>query len=263
MEHTSFFNQKQNQVLGALALLMVIVALGAYAHFTFKQADNMYGSNTITVTGEGEVVAKPDTATFSFSVIEKGEDATSTRALANTKTNAIIAFLKAEGIAENDIKTENYSVYPTYEWIEEPCPIGMYCPGGESVQTGFEISQSITVKARDLEKVGSLVAGVTDQGATNLSSLQFSIDDTSALEDQARKQAIANAKAKADLLSQELEVKIVKMVSFYEEEIYDPYYGDYGMGGDMMMKVEAGITPEIPVGETTTKKRVNITYQID
>jgi len=261
MEQKSFFSNTQNQILGTLALLMVIIALGAYATYTFKQAENIYGSNTIMVTGEGEVTAVPDIGQFSFMVMAKGKDAILARTETNTKTNEILAFLKEQGVAEVDIKTENYTMYPTYEWVQKPCPVGTFCQG-ESVQDGFEISQTIMVKVRDLEKAGELLAGAGDKGATNLSNLQFTIDDPSVLEDAARVEAIANAKAKADMLARELGVRIVKMVSFYEEENYlQPYYGN-GMGGDMMMAKEGNVSPEIPTGENVTKSRVSITYQI-
>jgi uncharacterized protein len=261
---TTFFSNKNNRVLGALALLMLIVALGAYAQYTFKQAEYLYsGPTTISVTGEGEATAIPDIGKFSFSVMAEGADAVKAREESNTKANAIIAFLKEKGVEEKDIKTESYNLYPKYKYEQKPCPMGSYCPG-EQVQDGFEVMQTISVKVRNIDLAGDLVAGAGDKGATNLSGLEFTIDDTSVLEDEARKEAIADAKVKAEVLAKELNVELERMVGYYEEENGGPM-PYYGMGGDMMVKTameESSVSPELPVGENTTKSRVTITYQI-
>ena len=260
---TTFFSNKNNRLLGAFALLMLIVALGAYAQFTFKQAEYLYsGPTTISVTGEGEATAIPDIGKFSFSIMADGVDAVKAREESNTKTNAVIAFLKEKGVEEKDIKTESYNLSPKYKYEQKPCPYGSYCPG-EQVGDGFEVTQTISVKVRNVDQAGELLAGVGDKGATNLSGLEFTIDDTSALENEARKEAIADAKAKAEVLAKELNVRLDRMVSYYEDEQGGaiPYYG---MGGDMMVKtaMESSVSPELPVGENTTKSRVTITYQV-
>lgn len=261
---TTFFSNKNNRLLGALALLMLIVALGAYAQYTFKQAEYLYsGPTTISVTGEGEVTAIPDIGKFSFSVMAEGADAVKAREESNTKANDIIAFLKEKGVEEKDIKTESYNLSPKYKYEQKPCPIGSYCPL-EQIQDGFEVMQIISVKVRNIDLAGDLVAGAGDKGATNLSGLEFTIDDTSVLEDEARKEAIADAKAKAEVLAKELNVELERMVGYYEEENGGPV-PYYGMGGDMMVKTameESSVSPDIPVGENTTKSRVTITYQI-
>ncbi len=260
---TTFFSNPQNRILGSLALVMALIALAAYSFYTFKQTEYMYaGPTTISVSGEGEVTAVPDIGQFSFSVIASGADATVAREAANTKTNEIIAFLKEKGVEEKDIRTDSYNLYPKYKYETKPCPMGSFCPS-EQVEDGFEVSQSITVKVRNLDSVGELVAGAGDRGATNLSSIQFTIDDTSNLKSEARILAIADAKEKAEVLAKELGVRLEKMVGYYEDEGYaQPYYG--GMGGDMMVKtaMESSVVPDMPVGESVTKSKVTITYQV-
>ncbi len=266
---TTFFSNKNNRLLGALALLMLIVALGAYAQFTFKQAEYLYsGPTTISVTGEGEATAIPDIGKFSFSVMAEGVDAVKAREESNTKTNAVMAFLKDKGVEEKDIKTESYNLYPKYKYEQKPCLMGSYKNTGEycsseQVQDGFEVAQTISVKVRNIDQAGELVAGVGDKGAMNLSGLEFTIDDTSALEDEARKEAIVDAKAKAEVLAKELNVKLQRMVSYYEDENGGPM-PYYSMEEDMMKTAmnESSVSPELPVGENTTKSKVTITYQV-
>lgn len=260
----SFFNTKYNRLLATLALALVIVSLGAYAYYTMQQSKYLYmGPTTISVSGEGEVVAVPDIGQFSFSVMAEGEDAAAAQEASATKINDITAALEAAGVARNDIKTEYYNLYPKYRYETTPCPMGSYCPG-EQVQDGFEVSQTVMVKVRDLNTSGALLTMVGEKGATNISGLSFTIDDTDVLKEEARALAIADAKAKAEVLADELGVKIVKMVGYYEDEgIARPYYSGYDMGGVMMAKEEAAmVAPDMPTGENTTTSRVTLTYQI-
>lgn len=262
MQNT-FFSLPRNQVLGTAALVMAVVALAAYSYYTWKQSEYLYsGPTTISVTGEGEVSAIPDIGTFSFSVEAEGADATVAQNESATKMNAILAYLKEKGVEDKDVKTENYNLYPKYKYEPRPCPVGSYCPG-EQVQDGFTVSQTVTVKVRQVDTSGELISGVGEKGATNISGLSFTIDDTTALKDEARTAAIEDAKAKAEVLADQLGVKLEKMVGYYEENggYPVPYYG---MGGDMMAKtaMEESVAPDMPTGESTTKSRVTLTYQV-
>lgn len=259
----NFFQSKANRLLVSAALVVLVVALASYAYSTWRSASNQFGPITIAVSGEGEVKALPDVGQFTYSVTREGVDANEATTKAAEASVAVLEYLKAAGVEEKDIKTENYSLYPKYRWEEQPCPMGsMYCPPGESVPDGFEVTETVQVKVRDLSKAGDLIGGVTEKGATTVSGLSFTIDDDSRYKAEALQLAIADAKAKADVLAKNLDVRIVKMVNYYEEEIYDPYYG-YGHGMDMMATPKVGSTsPEPQPGERTIQTRVNVTYQV-
>ncbi len=257
----TFFSTNINRNLGTILLVAVIVALGAYARFTWQQAKYVnIGPTTISISGEGEVKAIPDIGQFSFSVVESGADAVVAQSASATKVNEIIAYLKEAGVEEKDIKTENYNLSPKFKYESRPCPLGSYCPQ-EQVPDGFEVSQTVSVKVRDLKEAGTLLTSVGERGATNISSLQFTIDDTDALKAAARNLAIDNAKEKADTLAKKLDVRLVKMVGYYEDEGYIPYYG-YGGSEKAMSADTAMVAPSLPTGENVTKSRVTITYQV-
>lgn len=260
----SFFNTKGNRVMGTLVLLMIIIALGAYAKFTFKQANYINsGPATISVSGEGEVLAVPDIGQFSFSVNAEGESASTAQEESSEKINSILSYLEEQGVEEKDIKTENYNMHPKYRYEQEPCLVGSYCPPGEQIQDGFEVSQTVRVRVRELDEAGTLLAGVGDLGATNISNLQFTIDESDDLKDQARAMAISEARAKAEILADELGVKIVRMIGYYENEGRpEPYYG-YGGEEAMDRALSSFAAPQIPVGENSTKSQVSITYQVE
>ncbi len=258
----NFFAQKYNAVLGTLVLVAVFGACTAYAYLTIKQASDwspVY-TNTISVTGTGEATATPDVATFSFSVTAKGADATAAQTASAEKMNAILALLKEKEIADADIKTEGYNMYPNYRYENVPCPLDMYCPGSEPVEDGFEVSQTVTVKVRDTEIAGELLSGVGTKGATNISGLTFTVDSNDAQKIEARRLAIADAQVQAELLAEQLGITLGDMVSYYEEPGYgNPYYGGYAMD---TMSAKAEMAPSIPVGESTTKSTVTLMFEI-
>ncbi len=258
----TFFSTNVNRNLGTIVLVAVIIALGAYAKFTWQQAKySNLGPTTISISGEGEVKAVPDIGQFSFSVVESGADAVVAQAASATKINEIIAYLKEAGVEEKDIKTDYYNLSPKFKYETKPCPFGSYCPQ-EQVPDGFEVNQTISVKVRDLKQAGTLLTSVGERGATNISSLQFTIDDTDVLKTEARNLAIDNAKEKAEALAKKLNVRLVKMVGYYEDEGNIPYYG-YGGAEEKAMNADvARVEPSLPTGENVTKSRVTITYQI-
>lgn len=260
-----FLSKSYNSALLTLALALVVVALGAYTYFTWTQAKQWNsGPTTISVTGTGEAMAVPDIATFSFSVRAEGADATAAQAASAEAVNAVMAYLKEQGIEEKDIKTENYTLNPKYNYEPRPCPMGMYCPPSEPVQEGFEVYQSVSVKVRDTNKAGTLLGGVGEKGATDISGLSFTIDNEEKLKSDARALAIADAKAQAEVLAEQLEVRLVEMIGFYEEMPSNPYYGYGGAMMDMAMseRAEMAPTPDLPAGENTVTSRVTLTYKI-
>lgn len=262
MNNQPFLSLWYVQVLLVLILIGVVTSLAAYTKVTLKESKyGQYGMASISVRGEGEVMAKPDIGTFSFSVMAEGDDAASAQNDSAEKINAITEYLSQAGIEEKDVKTTGYYLNPKYTYPNSPCAVGMYCPPGEAVIDGYEVSQTITVKVRDLDNSGDLITGVGERGATNISGLSFTIDDESNLKAEAREAAIADAREKAEKLADELGVDLVRITGYYEEEYY-PYYG----GGDMMMSARAesaqAATPNMPTGENQITSTVSVTFEI-
>tara|TARA_B100002051_G_scaffold276792_2_gene328196 strand:+ start:4689 stop:5483 length:795 start_codon:yes stop_codon:yes gene_type:complete len=261
---SGLFSNQLNKTLGAAMLGSATLALLAFAFVTVQQSDlvNDAFPTTISVNGEGEVLAVPDIGQFSFSVNAEGKDAAMAQEESGTKINDIIAYLKEQGIDEKDIKTQNYNLYPKWTYQQpETCPIGSYCPG-ERVQDGFEVTQSVSVKVRDTDKAGAIIAGVGERGATNISSLNFTIDDVDALREEARELAIEDAKDKAKILADQLGVDIVRLSGFYEGgDFYDPFfYEARAMSMDMEESGFGGA--DLPMGEESTTVSVELIYEV-
>lgn len=264
LNQTFFSALAQHSMLFALVLVSAVIALGAYAYTTLKHAGYEFGGpTTITVEGEAEVFARPDIATFNFGVTAEAETATAAQDESAEAMNEIIAYLTAQNIAEEDIKTTNYHLSPRYEYVREQgqtCEPG-FCPPGERTLVGYSVNQTIEVKLRDTENAGDVIAGVGERGATNMSGLRFTIDDESNLRAQAREEAIQDAQEKAHALAEDLNVRIVKLRGFWENND-QPYYARNGYGGDNAMMESAAVAPDLPSGENTIISRVSVTYEV-
>lgn len=249
-------------VLGMLALFLLVGTLYAVKSYRYI-GSGVTATNTISVSGEGEVSAVPDIATFSVTVQERADDVTTAQTKATEKGNEIIAYLKGQDIDEKDIKTADYSVYPRYEYQNAVCTSG-YCPPGKQVLDGYEVTQTINVKVRDTEKAGALLSGVGSLGASSVSGLTFAVDDEDGLKSAAREKAIAQADEKAEELARQLGVHLVRVVGFNESSDYPMYaYGRGGVAMDAMSaKVEAAPVPELPVGENKITSNVTVTWEI-
>lgn len=254
-----------------LRLLIVIVAGLLVAFLTVQVLAGLMGlryigagitpGNTISVSGYGEAVAVPDIATFSFSVVSEKPTVAAAQAEATQKANATTDYLKSAGIDEKDIQTSDYSVSPMYDYVNRSC-VGGYCPGGEQVLRGYQVRQTTTVKVRDTEKAGELLGGVGDKGATEVSGLNFTFDDPNQVEDEARQEAIADAKQKAQELARQLGVSLVRVVSFNESGGGYPVPYVYGRGGAETSQAMDAKAPDISVGQNKVVSNVSVTYEI-
>src|SRR3990167_3753880 len=247
--------------ISMLGVFLLVLTLSSLKEYRFI-GSGVTATNTISVSGDGEVFAVPDTATFSVTIQEEAKDVKAAQDVATKKGNDIIAYLKSQGIDEKDIQTTEYSVYPQYDYINAVCTQG-YCPPGKQTLRGFQVSQTLTVKVRDTKKAGDLLSGVGSLGVSTVSGLSFTIDDQDKLESDARQQAIEQAREKAEELANQLGVSLVRVIGFSENGGGYPVPYAYGRGGEMMVAMESkAVAPEIPAGENKIISNVSVTYEI-
>lgn len=254
------------RMLGALAVFMGLVALGSYSALNFEKMQHLELSPaTISVTGEGEVFAVPDVGEFTFSVRAEASDAMTAQEESGTKINSIVAFLKESGVAEADIKTVNYNLFPKYRYEERVCAIGLYCPPGERIQDGFEVTQSIQVKVRATDDASAIITGVGTREATDISGLNFVVDDTDVLKAEARKVAIKDAEAKAYQLAADLGVRIVRLAGYSENggNYPQPMYDQVRTMSFDAAEESAFGGAELPMGEEQTVVQVTVVYEVE
>jgi uncharacterized protein YggE len=248
--------------LAVLALFLFFAAVSELKSFHYI-GSGVPASNTITVNGTGDVFAVPDIAEFSATVQEEGSDVKAAQDKATAKINAIYAYLKAQGVEEKDIRTTDYSANPQYEWNTQVCPAGSsYCPGGKQTLTGYQVSQTLSIKVRTTDKAGELLAGVGGKGVSSVSGLNFTIDDQDAVEGEARDKAIADAKTKAQKLAKSLGVSLVRIVGFNENGGAMPYFAKAAAGMSADMAAQSAPSPAIPTGQNKVTSNISLTYEI-
>jgi len=255
------------KVLKSVAFLVFILSLFLVVKIFGEIKTNRYiGSdiapqNVINVNGRGEVFILPDTATFSFSVTAEDKTAQDVQKKVTEKMNPIIEALKAEGIDEKDIRTDGYNLYPRYEY-GRGMPTIYFESQENRTLVGYELSHSITVKVKKVDDAGRILGLVGGLGATNLSSINFTVGDEEGVRRDARKMAIDNAEKKAKELADDLDVRLVRIVNFSESGPVMPFYA---READMKIQdtgASAAPSPEIPMGENQFVSDVYITYEI-
>ncbi len=251
----------------AISLVLFSAFLFVKVIGEFKKLPNIgkeiYPQSTIMVTGEGEAYAIPDIAFFNFTVTEVGDTVSQAQEKLDQKINKSLASVRGGGVEDRDIKTTNYNVYPKYEWEQIYC-VTTPCPQGKNTLVGYEVSQTVSVKVRDTEKAADLVTKVGAADVSNISGLEFTVDDREKYVAEAREEAIKEAKEKAKVLAKQLGVRLGDIIYYNDNSGYPgPYYAE-GMGGADMMKVSA-VAParaELPTGEAKITSNISITYEI-
>lgn len=243
--------------ISIIAVLFIFIAVSAaYVYFYSKSvAPSSYRS--FSVSGEGKVVIVPDIARFSFSVITEGGLGVADLQLTNTtKANKVLEFLAAQKIDKKDIKTEGYSLSPRYQYFD--CKKNGVCPPAEIV--GYSVSQTVSVKIRDFTKIGELLSGVVSNGANSVSDLTFTVDDLVAVQNEARQEAIKQAKEKAESIAKAGCFHIGKLLSVQEGGLYMPMYDTvgYGRGGG----AESAAAPAIEPGSQEITVSMNLSFEI-
>jgi uncharacterized protein YggE len=248
--------------LGVLALFLLAATFAQLKSIQFI-GSGVTASNTITVSGEGYVFAVPDTATFSVTVQETAKDVKTAQDAATKKNNAIMDYLKKNGVDAKDIQTTDYNVYPQYDYGTQVCPMGSYCPPGRQTLSGYQVNDTLTVKVRDTKKAGDILSGVGGLGASQVSGLSFTVDDPTSLQATARGKAIDDARTKAMALAQQLGVRIVRVVGYNEGGGGGPVYFAKAMSADSGgMGAVPAAAPEIATGQNKITSDVNVTYEI-
>ncbi|HTE48917.1 MAG TPA: SIMPL domain-containing protein [Candidatus Paceibacterota bacterium] len=254
-----------------LVILSLFFAVKLLAEFRSYNMMGSSGSNTITLSGHGEVQAVPDIANVYFTISKDAaivKDAQDSVAVIEKKA---LELLKAKGVEDKDVKTANASFYPKYEYRQALCPRPLegtpatgtlFCPGGKQVIIGYTASESITVKVRKIDDAGAIMQELGAVGVTDLNGPNFTIDKEDSLKAEARKKAIDDARVKAEVLANDLGVSLGRISTFSEGGSYGgPVY--YAKSAALDNSVSPAPAPaQIPKGENTISSDVTITYEI-
>lgn len=251
---------------GGIALVAFAYAAISYVQ-TYSRSIEPSSFRSFAVQGEGKAIAKPDVAKFSFSVISQGgKDIAKIQKENTERVNRAIELVKKAGVEEKDIKTEQYSVEPRYQYYScpppEPYGTARPCPPAEI--TGYTVSQTVLVKIRNFDKVGDILTGVVAAGANSVSQLSFTVDDPALLEATARNEAIASAQKKAVEIARAGKFSLGRLLSLDEGGIYPPpYFRETAKAVGMGMGSDAVPAPAIEPGSQEIRVNVTLRYEIN
>ena len=227
-----------------LAILAGLVGLLYARPATAQGNPGVPGMRQVTVVGHGEVKGRPDTATVQIGVETEAASAKEALAQNSAQAEQLQKKLKDLGVAEQDIQTSNFSVSPTYG------------PDGRQI-TGYHVGNSVTVIIRKLDTAGALLDQVVQAGANSIYGVSFSVDNPQKLLEQARQQAMADAKARATQLASAGGAAIGELLVINENVNAPPPM-------PMAARMDAAASANVPVqpGEQSFSVDVQATYEL-
>lgn len=163
----------------------------------------------ISVVGEGIVLAQPNTARITLGTDVFQTTLAAAQADASTRMDAVVQKLKADGIQDSDIRTISFSVNPQYDTRD---------PNAAATLRGFQVQNLVEVRTTNVAGLGQLIDDVVSAGATRVVGITFEAADMQSLKDQARDQAMQNARAKADQLARDAGVSVGRPVLIEESD---------------------------------------------
>jgi uncharacterized protein YggE len=197
----------------------------------------------VTVGGEATVSVAPDAAIIRIGVTSQGKNAREASEANAKQMNAVFAAIKASGIDERDIQTSRLSLQPMYDPNK----------AGPARLTGFQVTNQLTVKIRDIGTLPDILDHAIAAGANEMSGIEFVVSQQSRLLDQARAEAVADARRKAELYAKAAGAKVGPALQITDETASPPR--------PVMQALRAGAMPVAP-GEQTLRVAVTVSYEL-
>lgn len=203
---------------------------------------------TIVVTGTGRVSVQPDVADLRLGVSVARPSVEAARTEAARTMDAILAAVDAAGVLRTDVRTAMLSVQPRYDYRDGRAP----------ALTGYDIANVVEVTVRDLGKLGAVVDGTLGAGATSMDGLTFRVADPAPAEREARIRAMAEARARAEVLAESAGLTIDSVIDIVEGS---PVRPPIPMPKAERMALAADVSMPVEGGELEVAVSVTVTYR--
>ena len=220
-----------------IALVMLLTAAAAQAE------------SRISVSGTGEIRVSADTAVISLGVNARDKDVLKAQQKVNESIAAIRAALTEQGISEENINTEFINIYVTYDYRDDQ----------EEVEA-YNASSTLAIKVTEMDKVGALIDAAFSAGANTLNGISFSASDTSEAKAEALKEAVADAKNKADILAEASGLKITGIESLSEDGVFSFENNVGNVYAKMAVAEAADAGTVVQAAKLIVSASVSITY---
>lgn len=246
----------------AVALLLVIATLGATGCDSFSPPSRTTSGGVISgqstgiwVTGEGKVTVVPDIAILTLGVEAQADTVAQAQSEASSAMNAVVSELDSRGVADKDIQTRYFRIYPVRDWSQER---------GEEQLVGYRVTNMVTVKVREVDDTGAIIDAVARVGGDyiRIDNISFTVDDPVPYQKEAREKALADAHEKAMQIADTAGVGLGEPTYINESGSYYPTSRQvsYGMAVPAPVpEAAASISP----GETEIIILVQVAYSIN
>ena len=233
-------------------LLAVALALGTPAMTACAQNTGYAvpsDGTLLSVSAQAEARRVPDVATMSTGVVTRAADANAAMRANAEQMSKVMAAIKAAGIAERDIQTTGVNLNPDYRYEDNKAP----------VITGYQASNTVNIKVRDLSKLGKALDALVASGANQVNGPSFEIDQPEAAYDEARQAALKKAQARADMYAKSLGLKVRRIVSISEGGGFRP---PMPMPMMAMARGKAEADTAISPGETALSASLDVVFEL-
>lgn len=237
-----------------LWLPIIVIVIGGLFYLQGKNLEIRAARENpaiVWVSADAKVSTAPNVAIAVFGV-QTGRQPTAKAAIDMIRKNmtAVLAAIRKDGVADRDITTQSFWLSPVYD----------YTTNGQ-VPRGYEANQSLSVKIRDLDQIGQIIADALAAGANQASAINFSVDRPDEARAQARTEAIQKARIKADVLAKNLGMHLGRLTGFTENGSFPQPPMPYMMKSEMRVDSEQAPMP-VPVGEQEIVSTVTLTYEL-
>ena len=233
----------KSSILGLMAAALIVPTAAA------AQVPAPLAGTRLDVSATGEVTRVPDLAVISAGVVTKSSTATGAIGDNATRMERVRAALRRAGIADRDIQTSSISLNPDYRYDNNQPP----------VLTGYQASNNVSVRFRDIRNSGKILDALVAEGANQINGPTLSIDKPDAALDEARAKAIAAGRARADLYARTLGMRVVRLISVSEGGGFTPVRP---FANDMVVTARAVAKTEVDPGEQQLSVSVQMSFEL-
>jgi uncharacterized protein YggE len=234
-------------------LLATLVALGTTMTACAQTQPAAYAipadGTLLSVSASADVKHAPDVATISAGVVTQAADANSAMRANAAQMQKVMAAIREAGIADKDIQTSGVNLNPNYKYAENQAP----------TITGYQASNTVNLKVRDLAKLGKVLDALVASGANQVNGPSFEIDQPDAVQDEARRAALGKAQARAQMYAKSLGLQVRRIVSISEGGGFQPPM-PVPMVRMAAMSKDAGT--EISPGENTVGASIDVVFEL-
>jgi uncharacterized protein YggE len=249
-------------VIGVSLIVITLVSVGCDTVFPSSDVSEELTSGNIIlsqqstgiwVTGEGKVSVTPDVAILNLGVEAQAETVAEARQQAAGAMEAVMGELDKQGVAEEDIKTQYFSIYPVRRWDDDE---------DEEILVGYRVSNVVTAEIRKVDDAATIIDAVVVVGGdyTRIDSISFTVDDPTEYYGEIRGLAMDDAKAKAEHLAELAGVSLGKPTYISESSISPPVPREIAVRD---AGFESASTTSISPGETEIQLNIQVGYSIE